>query len=95
MIDEEWPSAFSVLRECPVHGVGEVGDRRVQIARRRRNSGVPHEQLDDVHVLAPAHEVGGVGVIGDRTPLTGSDRSYLAALAPLLETYPEVRMDEE
>ena len=34
-------------------------------------------------------------MLGDRTPLTGTDRTYLAALEPLLDTYPEVRTGEE
>jgi hypothetical protein len=33
--------------------------------------------------------------IGDRTPLTGTDRTYLAALEPLLDTYPEMRITDE
>ena len=33
--------------------------------------------------------------IGDRTPLTGTDRTYLAALEPLLDRYPEMPMSDE
>jgi len=33
--------------------------------------------------------------IGDGTALTASDRTYLAALEPLLDTYPEMRTDGE
>jgi hypothetical protein len=33
--------------------------------------------------------------IGDHEPLTGTDRTYLAALEPLLDTYPEVRITDD
>ncbi|HYA67426.1 MAG TPA: hypothetical protein VED63_01725 [Acidimicrobiales bacterium] len=47
------------------------------------------EEMQDEAMFLYRHHV------GDGAPLTGSDRTYLAALEPQLDMYPETRMIEE
>jgi hypothetical protein len=57
----------SAFWERPVDGGQEVCIGQVKVARGRRDVGVTHQSLDDVDVLAAAHEARGVAV----TPTVG------------------------
>ena len=54
--------ALSTWRERPVEGRKEVRVGEMQVPRGRGDVGMAHQTLDDVDLLAPAHEARGVGV---------------------------------
>ena len=74
---------LSAFWERPVDGGQEVCIGQVKVARGRRDVGVAHQALDDVDVLASAHEARGVAV----TPTVGEVPTTPAEVAASATRY--------
>jgi hypothetical protein len=46
----------------PGRRLEKIGVNQVQVPRGRRDVGMSHQTLDDMDVLAPAHEARGIGM---------------------------------